>query len=100
MKQMMLAFGMPYDATKDRPTNRGDQVHANGVWARFDSYRSGHAQGTGYSLPAGNPFDDWDVSDRYANQSNFDQTRAQTHRAGTKVVCDLIKKAQLEGLLM
>jgi len=95
----MLAFGMPYDTTKDRPHSQQDRVHANGTWARFESYRSGHAQGAGYVLPANNPFGNWDVSDRYAHQSNFDEALARGHQAGAQTVRSLIAKAQREGLL-
>lgn len=97
LKWMMLAFGMSLD--KDRPESPEDRVHADGVWARYESYRSGHVQGTGYVVPASDPFYDWNVSDRYAHQSNFNQTRAQAHQAGAAVVCELIKKAQRDGLL-
>lgn len=99
LKQLMLIFNMPYDAAKDRPAERSDRVHANGIWDRFESYRSGHAQGTGYALPSSNPFADWDVADRYAHQANFDQARAQGHQAGAQMVLNLIAKAQREGLL-
>jgi len=99
MKRLMLAFGMQYDAIKDRPASQQDRVHADGTWARFESYRSGHAQGTSYALSPGNPFADWGVSDRYAHQSNFDQARAQGHQAGAQTVRSLITKAQYEGLL-
>jgi hypothetical protein len=99
LKRLMLAFGMPFDATKDWPANKQDRTHANGIWARFESYRSGHAQGAGYVLSASNPFSSWDVSDRYAHQSNFDQARAQGHQTGAQTVRSLIAKAQREGLL-
>lgn len=100
LKRMMLAFGMPYDAARDRPMYQQDRVHASGVWARFESYSSGHAQGVGYVLSAANPFHDWDVSDRYAHQSNFDQARAQSHQSGANEIRELIKRAQREGLLI
>ncbi len=99
VKRLMLAFGMPFDPTKDWPANKQDRTHANGIWARFESYRSGHAQGAGYVLSASNPFSNWDVSDRYAHQSNFDQARAQGHQTGAQIVRNLIAKAQREGLL-
>ncbi len=99
LKRLMLAFGMPYDVAKDRPDQKDDRVHANGIWARFESYRSSYVQGTGYTLSRNNPFAHWDVSDRYAHQSNFDQTRTQGHQAGAQEVRSLIAKAQLEGLL-
>jgi hypothetical protein len=100
LKRLMMAFSMPYDTAKDRPANQQDRVHADGIWARFESYRCGHMQGTGYVLPANNPFHDWDVSDRYAHQSNFDQARAQAHQAGATVIRELVKKARREGLLI
>lgn len=99
MKRLMLAFGMPYDATRDRPANMQDRVHADGIWARFESYRSGHALGVGYALPAQNPFGNWDISDRYGHQSNFDQPWAQGHQVGAQTVRSLITKAQTAGLL-
>lgn len=99
LKRLMLAFSMPYDAEKDRPAQQSDRVHANGIWDCFESYRSGHAQGTGYVLPPNNPFANWDVADRYAHQASFNQARAQEHQAGAQMVRDLIAKAQREGLL-
>lgn len=100
LKRLMLAFGMPFDAIKDRPTNRDDRIHVEEIWGRFESYRSGHVQGTGYVLSTHNPFSTWDISDRYAHQANFDKAYAQGHQAGAMLVCTLIKKAQLEGLLV
>jgi len=99
LKQLMRALGMPYDTDRDRPDKQEDRVHANGIWDRFESYRSGHAQGVGYALPPNNPFANWDVADRYAHQANFDQARAQGHRSGAQLVRNLIAKAQREGLL-
>ncbi|KNY14751.1 hypothetical protein AKG11_23105 [Shinella sp. SUS2] len=98
MKRLMHAFGMAL-GSDGSPTKKEDRKHANGLWLRFESYRSGHLHGTGYVLSLSDPFIDWDVSQRYANQSNFDQARAQSHQAGAKAVCDLIKKAQREGLI-
>jgi hypothetical protein len=76
-----------------------DYVHimeakkSGNAWARCQSYLSGHVLATEFSLPLVNPFSGWDVSDRYANQSNFNETRAKSHRAGAKLVCQLVKKA-------
>ncbi|KGM23062.1 hypothetical protein [Stenotrophomonas maltophilia] len=99
LKRLMRAFGMPVNPSTGSPTDSKDWKHANNIWARFESYRSGHAQGAGYAMAAGNPFDSWDVSDRYAHQSNFNQARVQGHQAGAQAVRNLIAKAQREGLL-
>lgn len=98
LKRIMQAFGMPLKSTTGSPQQRADWVHADGIWARFESYRSGHHQGAAYVLPTTSPFSDWDVSQRYAHRSNFDQTRADSHRTGANVVRTLIQKAKLEGL--
>jgi hypothetical protein len=100
LKRLMQAFGMPLDVSKDRPLKQEDRVHANGVWTRFESYRQGHVQGTGYLLSTTSCFSTWDISDRYAHQSSFDQPRAQAHQTGALAVCELIKKAQREGFLI
>ncbi len=99
LKRLMLAFGMLYDKSRDRPRENADRVHADGSWKRFESYRCGHHQGADYVLPGHNPFGDWNVSQRYAHRSNFDQARAQAHQSGADTVRKLIKKAQKDGLI-
>jgi len=99
LKQLMLAFGMPFDADRNMPQDRADKQHVNVIWTRYETYRSGHHQGAGYVLPTTlNPFQDWHESQRYANQSNFDQARTEPHRNATKQVQVLIRKALREGL--
>jgi hypothetical protein len=99
LKRLMMRFGMAIDSSTGSPLDRKDWKHANNIWARFESYRSGKLEGIDYVLPTPNPFDNWEVSDRYACQSNFDQARAQAHQAGAIVICELVKKAQREGLI-
>lgn len=99
LKQLMRTFGMPFDENKSQPAEVHDRVHAKAIWARFESYRSGHHQGSGYVLPGSNPFADWEVSQRYANQSHFSQARASAHQAGAQMVCKLVRQAQYDGLL-
>jgi len=100
LKRLMVRFGMEVHPATGSPVARDDREHAKNIWARFEGYRSGKVEGTDYGLPSPNPFDNWDVSDRYAHQSNFNQISVQPHRAGAAAVCELIKKAQREGLLV
>jgi len=74
-------------------------MHVDVIWARYESYRSGTVVGTGYGLAAGNPFNNWRVSDRYADQCQFNQPSTQVHQQGAQQVRKLISKAQREGLL-
>ena len=104
LKRLMHAFGMTL--TPDGgPQNKSDRVHVmeanrpGNAWDRYESYRSGHHQGTHYGLPTPSPFLDWDVSQRYAHQRDIDAPRVKPHRTGAAIVHALIKKAVVEGLL-
>jgi hypothetical protein len=99
LKKLMLLFGMPFDSVRDSPQNFSDRVHANGAWDRYETYRSGHHAGTHYGIAEPNPFADWDISQRYANQSLFDMAYVNPHKFGAKKVNEMIKKAMLEGLI-
>lgn len=68
------------------------------AWDIFETYRSGHTLGPKLTLPA-NPFTNWEVSQRYANKSNFDKARVDPHRQGANIVMELIIKADLEGII-
>ena len=91
---MQQLFGMPIN-----PVSRKDRVHANEIWNRYEAYRAGIGV-TGYVLPQPNPFDDWDISHRYAHEMNFNQAGVDVHKNGTKIVKGLIQKAILEGRIV
>ncbi len=99
LKRLMLAFGMPFDAGRDRPQKDSDLKHADGVWARYDAYRAACQQGTNYGLPSNNPFQNWNISQRYAHQHEFDQGRVNDHRKGAEQVQKFVARASIEGLL-
>ena len=99
LKRLMLAFGMPFDSNRDRPQDQADREHANGIWARYETYRNGHHQGIGYVLPTSNPFQNWNISQRYEHQSSFNQAHVDPHKAGAAQVKLLIDKAKREGLI-
>lgn len=99
LKGLMLKFGMKWDHKHDAPQSKQDKIHANKVWDRYEAYRGGHPKGAAYALPANNPFDDWDVSQRYAPSTAIDVTRTHAHRTGAEWVKQLIKDAEKDGLL-
>ncbi len=99
LKRLMKEFGMPFDVADDRPSRKKDQKHANIIWGRYDTYRSGHHAGTAYVLPVQNPFDNWSVNERYYPRNLFTKTRVERHRQGVEKVRKLITKARLDGLL-
>ncbi|MBF0420674.1 MAG: SAM-dependent methyltransferase [Magnetococcales bacterium] len=99
LKYLMTVFGMAVDSSSGSPMDNRDKKHANGIWRRFESYRCGYSQGAGYALPPENPFKDWNVSDRYAHQSKFQQPRTEFHQIGVQIVTELIQKVRRDGLI-
>jgi hypothetical protein len=97
LKQLMLQFGMRFDSDKNRPLEAKDRVHVNGIWVRYEGYRQGKEVATGYELGKENPFEDWDIADRYANQTNFNERRAVIHKTGAAYIRQLIAKAKIGG---
>lgn len=104
LKRLMMAFGMPVDTDTGTPIKSNDRVHVmenrklETAWDRFETYRAGHHAAL-YTLPSLNPFLDWDVSQRYANQSNFSKARAESHQEGANAVRALVNKAIMEGIV-
>lgn len=99
LKRLMIAFGMDIDRTTGSPKNQQDRIHADQAWLRYESYRSGHHDGVNHPLPTIDPFVDWKVNQRYAQQANFTQEIAEAHRIGAKIVHDLVTRAILEGIV-
>ena len=99
LKRLMLLFGMPFDVAGDRPSDRDDKVHADGIWTRYETYRSGHRNGPGYALALSDPFTNWHIGQRYAHQSHFDPAHVDPHRQGAEHVGQLVKKAIMDGLI-
>lgn len=96
LKRLMMVFGMGVDQQYGSPVKKIDRVHADELWQRYESYRSGRAS---YDLGSALPFHDWHVRQRYAHQNNFDQVRVDPHRAAARQVRELLKQADRDGLL-
>lgn len=97
LKALMIEFGMQH--TDSYPDKRDDRTHIDKIWNRYSTYQTGHTKGPGFALPATAPFSNWEASDRYAHQNQFNQQDTANHQAAANVVRQLIKKAQRDGLL-
>lgn len=102
LKRLMIAFCMKTNVTTGSP-ERPDRVHvgasnAQDLWARYGAYCQRQWAVT-YALPTQNPFNNWDVAQRYAHQNNFSQGFVEPHRQGAEVVYQLIQKAKIGGLI-
>ena len=104
LKRLMMAFGMKL-GPEGTPEDRDNRAHVmearkrTNAWERYETYRSGHHEGASYGLPAANPFQDWDVSQRYAHRHHFGELCVAPHRRGASLVHGLIKNAEKAGLL-
>jgi hypothetical protein len=99
LKCLMWQFGMSVDAVSGDPAEKDNRTHINKIWVRYEIYRARRGA-AGYTLTQTNPFDDWNVSQRYAHESNFDQLRVDSHKNGAEIVRVLLRKAILEGMII
>jgi len=100
LKRLMAAFGMQTDSTGS-PTGQDDRQHADRIWPRYESYRSGRHLGAAYSTSAASmaAFADWNASQRYAHQQNFDEPRVTPHQSAAQEVSRLLLRARSDGLV-
>ena len=100
LKALMQKLGMRMQ--NNRPQNSHDLKHINnGLWDRYELYRTGHVAAARFSLPwqSGDfPFANWHVSDRYANRHHFVEDRLDKHRSGAKDVKELVARLERDGL--
>lgn len=98
LKKLMSVFGM-FVTTDGSPTNRVDRVHADEIWARYETYRSTSVHGANYALPSSYSFQNWRASQRYVNRNDILRQNVEAHRAAAGAIRALVKQAQLEGLI-
>jgi hypothetical protein len=99
LKCLMLAFGMQLEpGGTGRPRKRDDQVHADKIWDRYQVYRTGYGSAK-YILSQQNPFSNWSISDRYADESGFNQPYVEPHKNAAAQVEILIAQARSDGLI-
>jgi hypothetical protein len=97
LKKLMQLFGMEMNALGS-PASKKDFCHVHEISARYETYRS-KRDGLDYDLPQGF-FSQWHTNQRYAHQSCFDEDRTRAHQVAAEHVRGLIKKAQIDGLLL
>lgn len=99
LKRLMLAFGMHFNFERDMPRDRDDRQHIDLIWQRYQTYQGNCHSAGAYALDPVNPFHDWRASQRYDHQSAFSQHIADSHRYGAMLAKDILKQAQLDGVV-
>lgn len=102
----LMALIAPHKWPCGEPIEGKDRVHVNyldpkpltkqNAWDRYQSYLEG-SQGARYTLTENNPFQDWDISDRYAERAHFSEACVIPHRQGAETVRQLVQQAQMEN---
>ena len=80
---------------KDGKPMDGNGVHINNLWRKYKDITQGK-DGVMSVLPAANPFENWDVNKRYANDTEFSQSQINEHREGAKKVIEEVDKFMQE----
>lgn len=98
LKAVMLSLGMMLQAD-DAPANRQHRVHINQLWDGFITFVNDR-NGTYYAVRMTgilNPFDNWDINQRYQHRSNITHIVAEKHQQGATLTKQILETAVLNG---
>ena len=96
----LLQQGIPScengDICKDKNYKKY-RKHINDIWDQYQNYMQTRLC---YLISEENPFKDWNIADRYAPNGAITKETAQNHRVAFNEVRELIKKAELDGVIL
>jgi len=98
LKAVMQGLGMRLSPDGIPEENR-HRVHINRLWDEFVAFAQGR-DGARYALAIAaspNPFDDWDVAQRYCHRSKITPAVATKHQQGAQTAMQVLREAILDG---
>lgn len=98
LKALLLQQGIPPN-NGDMPSGqqyRPYRAHINLLW---NSYQSFMQTRSAYTIPATNPFQDWDIAQRYAPEKEITEPATRNHAAAVGTLKQVIRQAILDGVL-
>jgi len=97
LKAVMLGLGMNMDPATGRPKY---PYHINRLWDEFVTFAHNRG-GAHYAsrVGAGNPFANWDISQRYHHRNTITQHAAQEHKIGAAKAKAALDNAVLDGVV-
>lgn len=100
LKAMMMGLGMPL-RPDGAPKESRHRVHINDLWDEFVSFASsrGGARCTTYVDGISNPFDDWNVAQRYAHRADIPRAAVDRHKSGTEKTKAAMDAAIVDGVV-
>ena len=98
LKAVMEGLGMMLDDGK--PKASGHRVHADKLWAAFQSFAKGRVQAR-YVVPLaiGNPFANWEIDQRYSSRASFAKPHVDAHHAAATQCLTSLNESLLDGML-
>lgn len=96
LKVIMLKLGMEVN-DRGAPRYKKHRQHMPELWSAFEDFAQ-NRDGGAYlaSLPDDEPFDDWSIHNRYANQDHFESANVAPHRNAARQIGDVVQRAELE----
>lgn len=83
---------------KGLPIVKPYRDHVDKLWPLFVTFAQGWLGAQHLAmLPAGEPFRDWNVSQRYSHRQHFGMARITPHRNAAKAVRDMLQSAAQGG---
>ena len=96
LKAVMKGLGMQVDA-RGAPVDAQFRKHVRDLWSEFGHFVMGRDKPD--YVPAGDPFADWSIHDRYANPRCFANEDVAPHRQAVFRVRRPIRRAGRDGVL-
>ncbi len=98
LKALLLQQGIPSDNGDMSPDRQYQRYrkHINDLW---DSYQSFMQTRHAYAIPPDNPFQDWDIAQRYAPEKEITEHAARNHATAVGTLKQIIRKAERDGVL-
>lgn len=98
LKAIMLKLGMPMK--NDRPADNKRHGHINVLWDEFISFANGKGQAHyATALGTGNPFDKWNINQRYENGSVISLQRVTDHKNSAELARSGLVQAVVDGVV-
>jgi hypothetical protein len=99
-KAVMQGLGMALNPD-GVPVDKQHRVHINVLWDEFVTFAQNRG-GARYALHIAatpNPFDDWDVAQRYCHRSRITKAIATRHQRGARTAMQILSEAILDGVV-
>ena len=98
LKAVMLSLGMTL-RPDGAPEDRQHRVHINQLWNEFVTFAHDRSGAHYAARMAGvlNPFDDWDVNQRYQHRSSITRELAEKHQQAAMTAKQVLETAVLNG---